>query len=179
MGKIEISQQIYNDALKASGDEALAKEFALAYATLPNLAKRPTNDELLEVCKLRFFFSFLAHTNEDTSRSVSFCGCTVNISVRGPCISHVKFVTKRSTLFQSNTTLCLDDANFMILFYSSMLSLSRDSRTRHLRRRHRHRLGHSVRYVLRSLQQPDPSQDTAHNFFWREKRLSKERPSPN
>lgn len=69
MGKIEISQQIYNDALKASGDESLAKEFALAYATLPNLAKRPTNEELLEVRKPRCFFSFLVQMNKDVSQS--------------------------------------------------------------------------------------------------------------
>ncbi|KAL1969962.1 hypothetical protein VTN77DRAFT_7472 [Rasamsonia byssochlamydoides] len=49
---VEISQQIFNDALKASGNETLAKEFAEAYAEVPNLATRPKNDELLQLYAL-------------------------------------------------------------------------------------------------------------------------------
>jgi hypothetical protein len=42
-------QKIYDDALKASGDEALAKEFAEAYAAVPQFAAKAKQDELLRV----------------------------------------------------------------------------------------------------------------------------------
>ena len=59
-------EKIYQDALKAAqhelGDqaEAVAKEFATAYAQVKNLKQAPTDDQKLQVCALFLISQFLS-----------------------------------------------------------------------------------------------------------------------
>lgn len=45
----DYDETTYQDALKATGDEALSKDFAIAYKSVKNLKKAPTNDQKLKV----------------------------------------------------------------------------------------------------------------------------------
>lgn len=69
-------EKIYQDALKAAqpelGDqaEAVAKEFATAYAQVKNLKQAPTDDQKLQVCAL---FSYLSSFCLAASRGRGCC----------------------------------------------------------------------------------------------------------
>jgi hypothetical protein len=45
----EYDEKIYSDAAKATGDETVAKNFAIAYKGVKNLKAEPTNEEKLRV----------------------------------------------------------------------------------------------------------------------------------
>ena len=45
----DYDEKIYDDTLKATGDEALAKNFAIAYKSVKDLKSAPSDDEKLKV----------------------------------------------------------------------------------------------------------------------------------
>jgi diazepam-binding inhibitor (GABA receptor modulating acyl-CoA-binding protein) len=45
----DYDEKIYDDTLKATGDEALAKEFAIAYKSVKDLKSAPSDNEKLKL----------------------------------------------------------------------------------------------------------------------------------
>lgn len=45
----QYDEKIYTDAANATGDETLAKDFAIAYKAIKSLKSEPTNDEKLRL----------------------------------------------------------------------------------------------------------------------------------
>lgn len=67
-------EDVYNDALKASGDEALAKAFLKAFQESTTLKTKPPNNEKLQVRERWFHFSARINPRSTPRPSLSvFC----------------------------------------------------------------------------------------------------------
>ena len=57
----DYDEKIYDDTLKATGDEALAKNFAIAYKSVKDLKSAPSDDEKLKVSHWELFCCLLLY----------------------------------------------------------------------------------------------------------------------